>query len=86
MYICSIFFGVAFILTAWLTGPSIGCSFVAFLTNVCRLFCEISLVLVRLRVIVHPDQSHFLGEHVLQYSPKSPVRSIFSILLPMLNL
>jgi len=72
--IANIAFGVAFILTAWLTGPSIGCSFVAFLTNTSLIFSAAMFFSIALNlqlVIVHGlngnkmEKWYLLGSAVL---------------------
>jgi hypothetical protein len=66
--IANIFFGVAFILTAWLTGPSIGCSFVAFLTNTSLIFSAsmfFSIALNLQLVIVHGVNGNAMEKYYL---------------------
>lgn len=72
--IANINFGVAFILTAWLTGPSRGCSFVAFLTNASLIFsaCMFFSIALNLQLVIvhgvngnHMEKWYLLGSTIM---------------------
>jgi hypothetical protein len=66
--VTNIAFGIAFVLTAWLVGPSAGCSFIAFLTNTTLLLSATIFFCIALNlqlVIVHGVNGNMMEKYYI---------------------